>query len=65
MIECGHRPRLAPEPFPDDRVLCDIRLDELERDRPIEPELPGPVENPEPAGADDALDLVAGECRSW
>ena len=65
VIEGGHRPRLAAQPLTDDGVLGDIRLNELERDRPVEPELTGAVEDPETTGADDALDLVAGECRSW
>ena len=39
----------------------DLGLHQLERDRPVEPQLAGAVEHPDPARADDALDLVAGD----
>ena len=38
-----------------------VGLDQLQRDRPVEPQLTGAVEDPDPAEADDALDLVAAE----
>ena len=44
-----------------DGVARDLGLDQLERDGPVEPHLAGAVEDPDPAGADDALDLVSGK----
>ena len=61
VVERGQRPGLAAQTLADHRVARHLGLDELERDGPVEPQLAGPVEDPDPARADDALDLVAGE----
>ena len=38
-----------------------VGLDELQRHGAVEPKLAGAVEDPDPAEADDALDLVSAE----
>ena len=49
VVERGHRPGLAAQPLPDHRVARDLGLDQLERDGPVEPQLAGAVEDPDPA----------------
>ena len=61
MVERGERPGLAAKTLSNHGVARHFGLDQLERDGPVEPHLAGPVEDPDPADAHDALDLVAGE----
>ena len=61
VVERGYRPGLSAQALPDHRVACDCGLDQLQRHGPVEPQLAGTVEDPDPAEADDALDLVSAE----
>ena len=54
VVERGHRPGLAAQALPDHGVARHFGLDQLERDGPVEPQLAGAVEDPDPAEADDA-----------
>ena len=62
VVERGHRSGLAAQTLPNHGVARHLGLDQLERDGPVEPQLASAVEDPDPAEADDALDLVSGKC---
>ena len=62
VIERGDRSGLAAKPLPHHRVARQVGLDQLQCYGPVEPKLASPVQNPDPAEADDALDLVSGKC---
>ena len=61
VVKRGDRSGLAAQAFANDRVARDVGLDQLEGDRPVELQLAGAVEDPDSAGAHDALHLVSGE----
>ena len=61
VVERGHRPGLAAQALADRPARRHLGLHQLERDRSVEPQLAGAVEDPDAARADDALDLVAGD----
>jgi hypothetical protein len=65
MVERRDRPSLAPQALAHDRVRRDLGLDDLERDRSVEPQLTRAVENPDPTRPDHGLDLVSRDDRSW
>jgi hypothetical protein len=57
MIHPCRRARLTPEPFSRDRVGY-IRANRLQRDRAVEPIVPGGIDDAHPAFAERAGDLV-------
>ena len=61
VVERRQRPGLPAQTLADDRFARHLGLHELEGDGSVEPQLAGSVEDPDPARADDALDLVAGD----
>ena len=61
VVERGHRSGLAAQTLPNHGVARHLGLDQLECDGPVEPQLAGAVEDPDPAGTDDALELVPGK----
>jgi len=61
MVDRGGHPPLALEALAELRVGRAVGDDQLERDRPPEAQLRGPVHHAHPAAAGDALDAAAGE----
>jgi hypothetical protein len=61
MVERGHRSGLTPETLAYQRLAGDLGFHQLQCDWAVEPQLAGPVEDPDPPGADDSLDLIAGD----
>src|SRR4051794_20536940 len=57
-------PRLAREAGAEGWVACELGGDQLHRDRPIERELPGPIDHAHAAAADRRLDPAAGDHRA-
>ena len=64
MVDGGREPRLAQEALAERLVARELGRDELQRDRPVERELGGAVDDAHAAATDDAVDAVAGELRS-
>ncbi len=61
MIDSGGDPCLADEAVAEDRVLGERRGDELERDRAVQVQLGGPVDDAHAAATGDCVDAMAGE----
>ena len=57
VVQSGHCSGLAAQALPHHGVSRYLWRDHLERDRPVEPQLASAVEGPDPADADEALDL--------
>src|SRR5262249_57317985 len=64
MLDRGRRPRLGAKARPEVLVMCELRPDHLERDRPVELELAGEVDDPHAAVAERSLDPVTAEQRA-
>ena len=64
VVERGNGSGLAPQTLTNHGVARHVALDHLECDGPVEPQLASAVEDPDPAQADDALDLVSGKSRA-
>ena len=61
MVDRRGQPRLAHEALAERRVLGELRRDQLERDRPVEVELHGAVDDAHAAAAGDPDDAMSGE----
>ena len=61
MVDRGHGPGLTTQSLPHYWVARQLGLDDLERDRAVQPQLPGPIEDPEAAEPYDSLDFISGE----
>jgi len=61
VLERHHELRLAGEALAELLVAREGRRDELQRNRPLQPQVVGPVHHPHPATADQLLDPIAEE----
>ena len=61
MVEAGRDARLAQEAPAEVVLVGEVAGDHLQRHRPFQPEVGGPVDDPHPAAGDQRLDPVAGE----
>ena len=61
MVERGRLARLGLEPPPESRVGGELGGDHLERHRPSERDVGGPVDHAHAAAADEFVDAVPGE----
>ena len=64
MIQGGDGPGLTLEALAQVRASCQLRREDLDRHRPIEPRVPGPVDLAHAAGAEQRGDLVRPEARA-
>ena len=65
VVDCRRRARLGDEAPAEALVLCQVRCDDLQRDRPVEVDLDRAVDNAHAAAAGHALDAVAREDVAW
>ena len=61
MVEAGGEPRLAQEALAEALVVGELAGDHLQRHRPFEPEVGGPVDDPHTAARDQRVDAVPGD----
>ena len=64
VIDRRRHPRLVQKPLSKPLVLCQIRRNQLQRNRTIQRNVVGPIHDTHPATADQRLDPVAGDLRA-
>ena len=64
VVERGRQPALALEAGAEDRVARERGREHLQRDRAVERQVGGPVDDAHPAAPGDRVDAVAGEGRA-